>query len=130
MKIKVPNNSAQLGVEISDLNLSEDFSGDQIAEIRKLGEEGKAVRFAQLYGNSFIKDFLERNPTYRKEDFPSVFVRGFDIVPLVPSIEVAAMLVKQGVLRVGSTVRLPYDFTTPTGELIKAGDPINLIGSK
>lgn len=102
----------------------------EIAEIRKLGEEGKAVRFAQLYGNSFIKDFLERNPTYRKEDFPSVFVRGFDIVPLVPSIEVAAMLVKQGVLRVGSTVRLPYDFTTPTGELIKAGDPINLIGSK
>ena len=102
----------------------------EITEIRKLGEEGKAVRFAQLYGNSFIKDFLERNPTYRKEDFPSIFVRGFDIVPLVPSIEVAAMLVKQGVLRVGSTVRLPYDFTTSTGELIKAGDPINLIGSK
>ena len=35
MKIKVPNNPAQLGVEISDLNLSEEFSDDQIAEIRK-----------------------------------------------------------------------------------------------
>ena len=35
MKIKVPNNTAQLGVEISDLNLSGEFSDDQIAEIRK-----------------------------------------------------------------------------------------------
>ena len=35
MKIKVPNNPAQLGVEISDLNLSGEFSDDQIAEIRK-----------------------------------------------------------------------------------------------
>ena len=35
MKIKIPNNPAQLGVEISDLNLSEEFSHDQIAEIRK-----------------------------------------------------------------------------------------------
>ena len=40
------------------------------------------------------------------------------------------MLVAQGVLRIGSTIRLPYDFTTPNGDLIKAGDPINLIGSK
>ena len=35
MKIKVPNNPAQLGVEISDLNLSGEFSDNQIAEIRK-----------------------------------------------------------------------------------------------
>ena len=107
----------------------------EITEIKKLGEDGQAIRFAQLYGNSFIKDFIERYPTYRKEDFPSIFVRGFDVVPLIPSMEVAAMLVAQGVLRVGSTIRLPYDFTTPTrnnipGKLIKAGDPITLIGSK
>ena len=64
MKIKVPNNSAQLGVEISDLNLSEDFSGDQIAEIRKSWTDyGVAIfpdqklthenfeKFSLLFGN-------------------------------------------------------------------------------
>ena len=64
MKIKVPNNSAQLGVEISDLNLSEEFSGDQIAEIRKSWTDyGVAIfpdqklthenfeKFSLLFGN-------------------------------------------------------------------------------
>ena len=35
MKIKIPSNSAKLGVEISDLNLSGDFTADEISEIRK-----------------------------------------------------------------------------------------------
>ena len=64
MKIKVPNNTAQLGVEISDLNLSGEFSDDQIAEIRKSWTEyGVAIfpdqklthenfeRFSLLFGN-------------------------------------------------------------------------------
>ena len=64
MKIKVPNNSAQLGVEISDLNLSEEFSDDQIAEIRKSWTDyGVAIfpdqklthenfeKFSLLFGN-------------------------------------------------------------------------------
>ena len=64
MKIKVPNNPAQLGVEISDLNLSEEFSVDQIAEIRKSWTDyGVAIfpdqklthenfeKFSLLFGN-------------------------------------------------------------------------------
>ena len=64
MKIKVPNNPAQLGVEISDLNLSEEFSDDQIAEIRKSWTDyGVAIfpdqklthenfeKFSLLFGN-------------------------------------------------------------------------------
>ena len=64
MKIKVPNNTAQLGVEISDLNLSGEFSDDQIAEIRKSWTEyGVAIfpdqklthdnfeKFSLLFGN-------------------------------------------------------------------------------
>lgn len=103
----------------------------EINEIKKLGEDGQAVRFAQLYGNSFIKDFINRYPNYRKEDFPSIFVRGFDIVPLIPSMEVAAILVDQGVLSIGSSIRLPYDFIQENNEIIKAGDPITLLlGSK
>ncbi len=35
MKIKIPSNSAKLGVEISDLNLSGDFTAYEISEIRK-----------------------------------------------------------------------------------------------
>ena len=35
MKIKIPSNSAKLGVEISDLNLSGDFTAAEISEIRK-----------------------------------------------------------------------------------------------
>ena len=35
MKIKIPSNSAKLGVEISDLNLSGDFTPDEISQIRK-----------------------------------------------------------------------------------------------
>ena len=104
----------------------------EINEIKKLGEDGQAVRFAQLYGNSFIKDFINRYPNYRKEDFPSIFVRGFDIVPLIPSMEIAAMLVDQGVLSIGSSIRLPYDFIQDPDNIIKAGDPITLarLGSK
>ena len=125
---EIKDGNERLNSSIIRTNIAQRIA--EITEIKKLGEEGKAVRFAQLYGNSFIKDFIERYPTYRKEDFPSIFVRGFDVVPLMPSMEVAAMLVAQGVLRIGSTIRLPYDFTTPNGDLIKAGDPINLIGSK
>ena len=64
MKIKVPNNPAQLGVEISDLNLSEEFSVDQIVEIRKSWTDyGVAIfpdqklthenfeKFSLLFGN-------------------------------------------------------------------------------
>ena len=35
MEIKIPSNSAKLGVEISDLNLSGDFTADEISKIRK-----------------------------------------------------------------------------------------------
>ena len=48
MKIKVPNNTAQLGVEISDLNLSGEFSDDQIAEIRKSWTDYGAVSYTHL----------------------------------------------------------------------------------
>ena len=64
MKIKVPNNPAQLGVEISDLNLSGEFSDDQVAEIRKSWTDyGVAIfpdqklthenfeKFSLLFGN-------------------------------------------------------------------------------
>jgi hypothetical protein len=101
----------------------------EINEIKKLGEDGQAVRFAQLYGNSFIKSFINRYPNYRKEDFPSIFVRGFDIIPLIPSEKIAALLVAEGVLPAGSQIRLPYDYTSRDGKsFVKTGDPINLVG--
>ena len=123
-KIERPNSS------IIRTNIAQRMA--EINEIKKLGEDGQAVRFAQLYGNSFIKDFINRYPNYRKEDFPSIFVRGFDIVPLIPSMEIAAMLVDQGVLSIGSSIRLPYDFIQDPDNIIKAGDPITLarLGSK
>ena len=57
MKIKIPSNSAKLGVEISDLNLSGDFTADEISEIRKSWTD---------YGVAFFPDQILSHENFEK----------------------------------------------------------------
>ena len=103
----------------------------EITETQKLGQDGQAIKFAQMYGNSFVKDFVEKNPTYRKEDFPPIFVGAFNIIPLIPNMEIAKKLVQNFILRPDSTIKLAVDYEhtdeqTGRKTFFKAGDPIQL----
>ena len=57
MKIKIPSNSAKLGVEISDLNLSGDFTPDEISKIRKSWTD---------YGVAFFPDQILSHENFEK----------------------------------------------------------------
>ena len=57
MKIKIPSNSAKLGVEISDLNLSGDFTPDEISQIRKSWTD---------YGVAFFPDQILSHENFEK----------------------------------------------------------------
>ena len=57
MKIKIPSNSAKLGVEITDLNLSGDFTTDEISEIRKSWTD---------YGVAFFPDQILSHENFEK----------------------------------------------------------------
>ena len=81
---------------------------DGIFELKK---ENQPFAFANLYGNSWIRGFIERNPKYKVKDFPSMYTSAVNIYPQVSSEEMALALYSAGVFEDNTIVQLP-DGTT------------------
>jgi hypothetical protein len=126
MKSKAVEEKRLLNLEINRLNKidSRDRTEDQTNQITllsnrlakidgifELKKENQPFAFANLYGNSWIRGFIERNPKYKVEDFPSMYTSAVNIYPQVSSEEMALALYSAGVFEDNTIVQLP-DGTT------------------
>ena len=79
----------------------------RIDEIFKMKKENQPFAFADLYGNSWIRGFIERNPKYKIEDFPTIYTNAVNIYPQVSSDAMGLALLRAGVFEDGTIVQLP-----------------------
>ena len=122
MKSKAVEEKRLLNLEINRLNKidSRDRTEDQTNQITllsnrlakidgifELKKENQPFAFANLYGNSWIRGFIERNPKYKVEDFPSMYTSAVNIYPQVSSEEMALALYSAGVFEDNTIVQLP-----------------------
>ena len=83
----------------------------RISEIFDKKVENQPFAFADLYGNSWMKGFLKRNPKYKVEDFPTIYTHSINQYPQVSSEEMALALYAAGVFENNTIIQLP-DGTT------------------
>ena len=83
----------------------------KIDEISQMKKENQPFAFANLYGNSWIRGFIERNPKYKIEDFPTMYTSAVNIYPQVSSEAMALTLYSAGIFETNTIVQFP-DGTT------------------
>ena len=79
----------------------------RIDEIFKMKVEDQSFAFADLYGNSWIRGFIEENPKYKVKNFPTIYTDAMNIYPQVSSDAMGLALLRAGVFEDGTIVQLP-----------------------
>lgn len=79
----------------------------RIDEIFKMKVEDQSFAFADLYGNSWMRGFIEENPKYKVKNFPTIYTDAMNIYPQVSSDAMGLALLRAGVFEDGTIVQLP-----------------------
>tara|TARA_R100001509_G_C4866877_1_gene215348 strand:+ start:167 stop:1177 length:1011 start_codon:yes stop_codon:yes gene_type:complete len=79
----------------------------RIDEIFQMKVEDQSFAFADLYGNSWMRGFIEENPKYKVKNFPTIYTDAMNIYPQVSSDAMGLALLRAGVFEDGTIVQLP-----------------------
>ena len=122
MRSKALKEKRLINLEINRLNKidSRDRTEDQTNQITLLSTrlaridgifelkvEDQSFAFADIYGNSWIRGFIEENPKYKVKDFPTIYTDAINIYPQVSSDAMGLALLRAGVFEDGTIVQLP-----------------------